>query len=165
MGEINARFAQHNYDCCWFSDRYYDKTDWQCIDVQKNGIITINFPDGQPGLVLQKWGFVILQEVAAGQFRELTFDILGQYLVSLRVSGAPIEGYSGLSFPITSYLSPAASIPLNSCTIFNPAWLVDIAILINQPATRIQVDMINTSGLLPNGLCFMARIMGKYLQK
>ena len=164
---ISPEFAFTNIPERWTSERYYDEIACACIGVDIGSSVVLEFPRMQPGLIVQKYGFMWYGVGAANMYLEYTFSLMNLYLVTLNIGGRPIEGYSGKYFPITGYLEgvPAqiATVPYRSGTIFNPRYLCDLEIPIRATDTRVFVEGITTA-VFPDNICLCARLIGKYIE-
>ena len=155
-----SNFQLHDYPCCFETKRYYDEMKYLCLTVAKGSVNRIIFPPGQPGLFILKYGFC-LALASGGLWYEQTYAVLNQFSATLKIADTAVEGYAGKNFPVSSYVEGLPNITFQTITVLNSAWLVDLAYLITQPNTPIELQVVITGTILP-GTCVFARIIGKY---
>ena len=157
MDILTSKFTFDNYPCCFNTSRYYDEMLYSCT--LEGVTTTLNFPNGQPGLLLLKYGFSIAEQYEENSWREINYQYFNQFRVSLFINNNALEGYAAKTFPISGYLQ---SNDPQTCTILDPSKLCDISHLLHGRGD-IPISVVLTNIGLPPNACILARIQGRWV--
>lgn len=147
---INYEFSWNPYPKSFFSVRYYDHMEnGGCGEV--GSTIPMDFPTIDSNAIITHWGLSVIN-LDSGDYIEDPFNSFGNFRATLIINGGRVFGYSGVDFPVSTFLSPGINMSLGVGVIEN---LCPLSFPITQDESTVRIEFINT------GITFVGEFFGR----